>query len=194
LNENITNLKLEIKKIQGKKEVSALKDGLVSLKEQREALTLEAAANLIVKHVIKEAKEKHFNDKYPDFFPKVAEYFSEITKEEREVYQSETSFVNVTTEDGEVLKLEQLSTAARAQLYLAFRLAMADERNSLTGLKIPLICDDPLVHFDAKRAKRALKVLKEEVAKEKRQVILFTCHKRTYDHALKLGATTKELW
>ena len=194
LNENITNLKLEIKKIQGKKEVSALKDELVSFKEQREALTLEAAANLIVKHVIKEAKEKHFNDKYPDFFPKVAEYFSEITKEEREVYQSETSFVNVTTEDGEVLKLEQLSTAARAQLYLAFRLAMADERNSLTGLKIPLICDDPLVHFDAKRAKRALKVLKEEVAKEKRQVILFTCHKRTYDHALKLGATTKELW
>jgi uncharacterized protein YhaN len=100
--------------------------------------------------------------------------------------------VNVTTKDDEVLKLEQLSTAARAQLYLAFRLAMTDERNSLTGLKIPLICDDPLVHFDNKRAEQALKVLKE-VAKEKRQVILFTCHTRTYDHALKLGATIKKL-
>ena len=74
------------------------------------------------------------------------------------------------------------------------RLNMAIRNNIFLCLKIPLICDDPLVHFDAKRAKRALKVLKEEVAKEKRQVILFTCHKRTYDHALKLGATTKELW
>jgi len=192
LSKSIADLEGEIKTIQGTKEVSVLKDKLVSLEEQMEALTLEAAANLIVKHVIQEAKEKQFNDKYPGFFPKVAKYFSDITKEEREVYQSETSFVNVTTKDDEVLKLEQLSTAARAQLYLAFRLAMTDERNSLTGLKIPLICDDPLVHFDNKRAEQALKVLKE-VAKEKRQVILFTCHTRTYDHALKLGATIKKL-
>ena len=192
LNKSIADLEGEIKKIQGAKEVSVLKDKLVSFEEQMEALTLEAAANLIVKHVIQEAKEKQFNDKYPGFFPKVAKYFSDITKEEREVYRSETSFVNVTTKDDEVLKLEQLSTAARAQLYLAFRLAMTDERNSLTGLKIPLICDDPLVHFDNKRAEQALKVLKE-VAKEKRQVILFTCHTRTYDHALKLGATIKKL-
>ena len=192
LSKSIADLEGEIKTIQGTKEVSVLKDKLVSLEEQMEALTLEAAANLIVKHVIQEAKEKQFNDKYPGFFPKVAKYFSDITKEEREVYRSETSFVNVTTKDDEVLKLEQLSTAARAQLYLAFRLAMTDERNSLTGLKIPLICDDPLVHFDNKRAEQALKVLKE-VAKEKRQVILFTCHTRTYDHALKLGATIKKL-
>ena len=192
LSKSIADLEGEIKTIQGTKEVSVLKDKLVSLEEQMEALTLEAAANLIVKHVIQEAKEKQFNDKYPGFFPKVAKYFSDITKEEREVYQSETSFVNVTTKDDEVLKLEQLSTAARAQLYLAFRLAMTDERNSLTGLKIPLICDDPLVHFDNKRAEQAFKVLKE-VANEKRQVILFTCHTRTYDHALKLGATIKKL-
>ena len=94
LSKSIADLEGEIKTIQGTKEVSVLKDKLVSLEEQMEALTLEAAANLIVKHVIQEAKEKQFNDKYPGFFPKVAKYFSDITKEEREVYQSETSFVN----------------------------------------------------------------------------------------------------
>ena len=115
-------------------------------------------------------------------------YYNKITGEKRKVHRSSTSSANVSTQDNK-FRLGQLSTASRAQLYLAFRLAMAEE-NSL--LEIPLICDDPLVHFDDSRAEKALKVLKE-VAEEKRQIILFTCHKRTYNHALKLGATTKEL-
>ena len=58
------------------------------------------------------------------------------------------------------------------QLYLALRIAMADE---LTP-GAPLVLDDALVRFDDKRLAEALDVLAEEA--ETRQVILFTCQSR----------------
>lgn len=58
------------------------------------------------------------------------------------------------------------------QLYLALRLAMAEE---LTP-EAPLVLDDALVRFDDKRLREALDVLSEEA--EMRQVILFTCQSR----------------
>jgi len=92
------------------------------------------------------------------------------------------------------LELENLSTASRAQLYLSFRLAMADQdaENKRGGLKIPLICDDSLVHFDDERAEATLPILKE-IADKERQVILFTCHERTRKSAKAIGVKVIEL-
>jgi uncharacterized protein YhaN len=179
----------DIGELKGSKKYSEMKDKLVSWDEEMEALIREAAANLIAKHVIQKAEEKYITEKQPAFFANVEKYYNKITGEERKVHRGSTSSVNVSTQDNEVFRLGQLSTASRAQLYLAFRLAMADE-NSL--LEIPLICDDPLVHFDDDRAGKALKVLKE-VAEEKRQIILFTCHERTRRQAVELGAEVIEI-
>ena len=79
-------------------------------------------------------------------------------------------------------------------MYLSFRLAMADQdaKNKRGGLKIPLICDDSLVHFDDERAEATLPILKK-IAEENRQVILFTCHKRTRDSAEAKGVKVIEL-
>ena len=62
-----------------------------------------------------------------------------------------------------------------AQLYLALRLAVAEELNP----EAPLILDDALVRFDDKRMKAAVWILKE-MAKDK-QVICFTCQGREAD-------------
>ena len=61
------------------------------------------------------------------------------------------------------------------QLYLALRLAVAEELNP----EAPLILDDALVRFDDKRMKAAVGILKE-MAKDK-QVICFTCQGREAD-------------
>ena len=61
------------------------------------------------------------------------------------------------------------------QLYLALRLAVAEELNP----EAPLILDDALVRFDYKRMKAAVGILKE-MAKDK-QVICFTCQGREAD-------------
>jgi len=58
------------------------------------------------------------------------------------------------------------------QLYLALRLAMAEE---LTP-EAPLILDDALVRFDDVRLERAMALLRREA--EDRQIILFTCQSR----------------
>ena len=58
------------------------------------------------------------------------------------------------------------------QLYLALRLAVAEELTS----EAPLVLDDALVRFDDKRLSSALEILKE-ISRQK-QVILFTCHSR----------------
>ena len=58
------------------------------------------------------------------------------------------------------------------QLYLALRLAVAEELTS----EAPLILDDALVRFDETRLEAALRLLREEA--EHRQVILFTCQSR----------------
>lgn len=66
-----------------------------------------------------------------------------------------------------------LSTGTRQQLYLALRMALLMTADSV-GRSLPVVCDDILVNFDAKRRKGAIKAL--AALAKKRQVILFTCH------------------
>ncbi len=63
-----------------------------------------------------------------------------------------------------------LSRGTRDQLYLAVRVGLIDALSG--GRKLPLILDDPCVHFDDQRLQAAMKVL-EEIARE-RQVIILT--------------------
>ena len=63
------------------------------------------------------------------------------------------------------------------QLYLALRLAVADE---LTP-NAPLILDDALVRFDDTRLASAMEILKEEA--QNKQVILFSCQTREQQYS-----------
>lgn len=70
------------------------------------------------------------------------------------------------------LKMFQISTGCADQVYLALRIALQDlffEEEAL-----PLIFDDAFVYFDETRLERLLGNLQEM----KRQVLLFSCHKR----------------
>ena len=69
-------------------------------------------------------------------------------------------------------ELRRRSDGTIDQLYLALRLAVAEE---LTP-EAPLILDDALVRFDDQRLALALQILQEEA--EAKQVILFTCQTR----------------
>ena len=60
------------------------------------------------------------------------------------------------------------------QLYLALRIALLECVEGV-GNAVPVLADDILVNFDDERRKGAVRALSELA--EKRQVILFTCHK-----------------
>jgi len=92
---------------------------------------------------------------------------------------------------GGSLAAHKLSTGARAVLYLALRLAVAEDQSERTRVWLPLICDDPLVHLDDTRAPQAMALLAQ--ASKQRQVILLTCNDRTRDFAEFAGAQTMSL-
>ncbi|WP_308634617.1 AAA family ATPase [Paenibacillus silvisoli] len=84
------------------------------------------------------------------------------------------------TGDGRLVESKLLSRGTAEQLYLAMRLALADEAAS--AHELPLLLDDPLVNFDLARQKAAIEVL-HDLAK-RRQIVLFTCHDHMRELAL----------
>lgn len=88
--------------------------------------------------------------------------------------------------DGGRLDDSRLSDGGRALLYLGVRIACAERDASRRGISLPLLCDDPLIHFDDRRTAAGLELLKDVAARH--QVVLFTCEESTRDLAGDLGA------
>lgn len=84
-----------------------------------------------------------------------------------------------------------ISDGGRALLYLAIRLAFAEQYAKEKQIALPIICDDPLIHFDDKRQKDAVQLLK--MISKQHQVVLFTCESTTRDLAKSMGANVIEM-
>ena len=90
--------------------------------------------------------------------------------------------------DGQGGKLPQssLSEGARALLFLGIRLAFVNKDAEKRGIRLPILCDDPFIHFDDSRRDTAIKLFGSIALKN--QVILFTCEESTRDLAISNGA------
>ena len=110
----------------------------------------------------------------PRISKRTQELFSKLTDGRyQRITLSEDLSLNACTEEEDTLRPAQArSDGTVDQLYLALRLAVAEE---LTP-EAPLVLDDALVRFDDQRLKTALDILKE--ASDHKQVILFTCQGR----------------
>jgi DNA repair exonuclease SbcCD ATPase subunit len=75
-------------------------------------------------------------------------------------------------ETGEMVNIEELSTATQDQFYLVARLGLV--RHLTGGVRPPLILDDITVNFDDQRRQATKKIL-TELSKDY-QILLFTCH------------------
>jgi uncharacterized protein YhaN len=100
--------------------------------------------------------------------------------------------VSVIGASGEHLSMEKASVGMTALSHLTLRLAVADHDAQKRGLRLPILCDDPLAHIDDIRAPLTLLLLKE-FADRGHQVILFTCKGSTFEAAKKVGAHPVEL-
>ena len=90
--------------------------------------------------------------------------------------------ININTED-RVVPLESVSSGTSDQIYLALRLASARIFQN-NEYKLPLIFDDSLVNYDAKRLEASLKWISDTY---KNQIIIFSCHKREASILEELG-------
>lgn len=100
---------------------------------------------------------------------RASEIFAEITDGK---YQSISVGEQMTVWDGEHrISVERLSRGTLEQIYFAVRMAAAD---LLLQEPMPLIFDDAFAFYDDKRLRSVIKWL----SRQKKQVIIFSCHNR----------------
>ena len=83
-----------------------------------------------------------------------------------------------------------LSLGTCQQLYLALRIALLITADNV-GRAVPILADDILVNFDAKRRAGAARALAE--LSQTRQVILFTCHEEVVEALREADASLNEV-
>ena len=110
----------------------------------------------------------------PRISSKAQEYFRRLTggRYQRITMESDLSLRTSAQDENETLPPQWRSDGTVDQLYLALRLAVAEE---LTP-DAPLVLDDALVRFDDTRLQAALALLHQ--AAEHKQILLFTCQSR----------------
>ena len=95
-------------------------------------------------------------------------------------YDEERQILKAVRADGERLRMEQLSTGRRDQLFLALRLA-AIEGHVGNGEPLPVIVDDIMIQFDDEAAAATFKVLAD--LSQRTQVLFLTHHAHLLDVA-----------
>ncbi|RLC42306.1 MAG: hypothetical protein DRH51_01115 [Candidatus Coatesbacteria bacterium] len=185
LKEEVDNLKTDIYETDGYiKGADINPDDLTSINEQ-----IAELENVI--------KEKEYEMKvYKGVYELLSEANREVSCEIVPKIEKEMSnYINLITDDryhkvsvdeedlnirvylkdlDDFTNVDELSHATKEQFYLVERVAIGDH---LTGDKnLPLLLDDPFVHFDEKRFSATMDIIK--AMSERRQIIIFTCHDR----------------
>lgn len=130
---------------------------------------IELAQNALYKATL--ALQRRFS---PRITKRAQTLFSKLTgnRYQRVSMREDMSLHTAAQNEDTLTELRRRSDGTVDQLYLALRLAVAEE---LTP-DAPLILDDALVRFDDTRLAAAMEILKEEA--NSKQVILFTCQDR----------------
>ena len=194
---NSTNLSYEIEKIQSNlneknielhrleldkenilpklEELAENEEKLTYNKEIYEELKEKNNAINLAKQALETAYQKMKNDVTPKFTQKLSENINNITNGKyNKVIINEEDGIIIELQNGEYKNANALSVGTIQQLYMAFRLSMAED---ISNENMPIILDEIFAFYDNKRLKDAIKNINENYAKN-HQILLFTCTNR----------------
>ncbi|PTX64424.1 uncharacterized protein YhaN [Melghirimyces profundicolus] len=157
-----------------------LETALEEAEEEVAALNRKRAVLKTVQEEIREAAREAQEDLAPQLHPRASDAIGEVTGGrygKLMVDPAEGFALSVfVPETGSSCPVEQLSRGTIDQMYFALRLALIRFISDNASIRLPLILDDSLVHFDEARLRQALRIL-GKVAGE-HQVLLCTCQDR----------------
>jgi len=161
----------------GQEDVAELEERIEFLERNVERLGTKLRAYETIGQVLAEARQNVLKGISGEVDKRIGDYFAQITDKKYEqvrLSREDFSLEVFSPDKGDWINpdTEELSAGARDQLYLAARLALVDVVAG--GNPLPLILDDPLVHFDPFRRENTRNLLKE--VSKKHQVILLSCH------------------
>ena len=163
-------------------EESSLKESLNKLNEIEENLQVayskkseidkvEASLKLAIS-VLEESYQELKKDVMPTITKLIKENVSKTTNGQyNDVIYNDINGMFVENENGELISIDKLSLGTIDQIYLGFRLAIANRIGN-----IPLILDETFVYYDNERLKNMLDNLLK-ISGEK-QIILLSCSDR----------------
>jgi uncharacterized protein YhaN len=112
----------------------------------------------------------------PETLTRAARYFARLTagKYTRVWTPAGERRLIIDDDRRQSLRVEQLSSGTREQLFLAIRLALLEQYRD-RGVDLPIVLDDVIANFDQIRTEAAVETL-VDFAAGGGQVLLFTCH------------------
>ncbi|TWU26091.1 AAA family ATPase [Bythopirellula polymerisocia] len=133
-----------------------------------------------VSRVLERVRHHYEANRQPETLGEATRYMSQLTGGEyRRVWTPiADDILLVENSAGESITIDKLSRGTREQLFLSIRLAVVSTF-AKRGVRLPMVLDDVLVNFDAIRAQRAAKVLKD-FADGGHQLLVFTCHEHMW--------------
>jgi uncharacterized protein YhaN len=179
----------EIRKIESEEVLPSLNLELSEIEENLIEGQNQLQIDKIAFEVYEKVIERFERDNQDPLIKEAQKYISEIVDQWGDLLFSRDEKGKVQIErDGHGGKLPQssLSEGARALLFLGIRLAFVNKDAEKRGIRLPILCDDPFIHFDDSRRDTAMKLF-GHIA-EKNQVIMFTCEESTRDLAISNGA------
>jgi uncharacterized protein YhaN len=186
-------LRGELRSVEQKDEVAALQLELGEIEELLDQRLVEGVSALLAEKVLAEIAERVRIQNQPELITRATALVEQVVPEWKAILTERNDKgdldISVLRTDGALVPVSRLSTGAQALLYLALRLAAAEQDAVMRrgGLRMPIICDDPLVHFDDARALSAAQLL-ATAANDGHQVIVFTCSEHMASIAAKAGA------
>lgn len=195
--EHIGRLETRLEELAATERIAELELRIGSEQEHLVDLAAEAAANAIAARLLRDVAEEYERANQPAMVARATELVRSVAPEwahivVRPAASSDGLQVVIRRHDGVEVEARRLSTGARALLYLAFRISLTEHDAERRGLRLPLLCDDPLVHLDDRRAREVVPLLATAAANG-HQVLLFTCHDRTVAAAVGAGAEVVHL-
>ena len=159
------------------------------LREAAERWRVLAAAEWFLAGV----RKRYERERQPETLREASGYLDRLTEGRyRRVWTPlDQDVLRVDDAEGQSLPIEVLSRGTREQLFLSLRLALV-RWYARRGIELPLVLDDVLVNFDARRA-RAAAILLQEFAERGHQLLVFTCHEHMYQLFRSLNVPSREL-
>ncbi|MEX0792783.1 MAG: hypothetical protein WD045_06575, partial [Pirellulaceae bacterium] len=195
INRQLARLQIDLEGADDSGQAIALQGRIEELQTEIALRVDELCPLLIARNMIDRAIADYRQQNEGSLLASISELFSRLTlgnytQVERRL--DETGTMIAIDRHGQEKTADQLSTGAREQLYLAFRLAYIRDYCGQSE-PLPLVMDDILVNFDDERQIGTLKVLLDFDPRV--QILLLTCHEAMLQKVKELdpGATVTSL-
>ncbi|MET0785881.1 MAG: hypothetical protein ABWY25_04185, partial [Paenisporosarcina sp.] len=148
------------------------------------------AVNKAVMEAIKQTMDNLKEKRLPFVLEKAQQFFAHLTGNRYDVLEvNEEGIFEAINPQGMRFKIAELSQATKEQAYISLRFALAE--SLLDTVPLPIIMDDPFVHFDRYRVNQMVQLMSS--LESNHQFLYFTCHeemKSIWPHAHVIDVAT----